>query len=745
MKSLLILSCMICLGAGGQLSPALTSAQLPAYSLQDTDPATEAGKTNGTAFYGVDLFTVTMLVQKITGKQFIFHTAPRSSQPQQPQAVTEEDLRGNYIYFVSDEDYSGDPDLFFRIYESLLEQVGFALLPVIVDKEKKVEIYKIIKIREVIGGRPGQMREQMLRDKPFPLIEDEDFAVRERVISRIFKLKYVTPSTIMSQLAQSRFTSTTIVPFDQEKILMMTDYDYNIKKFEKMIKLMDVKPVRPEMATIRLKYALATDVVEMLQGVLPAIFATGRAPVTRPPGTHPTNAPSTQQISDEGEYVAADNRTNSIVVVASKEKMELIKKIVIEDLDVDLPDRETVGMFVYRLTHLKANDAAQMVGQIMAGYFREQAPTIPTTPTTPPPTPTTPTTPSQPPQPVTVTGERFRVIPDPRTNSLIIVTDRNAYATIKQKVLDVLDKRTPQLLLKVTVVEITSGKDFDLAVELKRLVQARDSRFGFEYSHNFGLSTIEPPTDTNPFFNIVPVSTGTTGASAFLVRDRIGKIPTILKALETVAKGRILAEQELLTQNNQPAVFNDTRTTTVQVTDVQNIGGQAVQTTRPLEVQAVTTLNITPRISENMEVDLTLDFSTQRFGTAPGPNLPPDTTQRAINITNIRVTNTQTVVIGGATSEIESSSEQRVPLLSSIPLIGFLFRGSRESSQISRVYLFVTPYILYDDKGGDLVRHTQQREGLLRETDKDIRAVEYPSKLPDFKSTFIFAVPPEEE
>ncbi|MBI4244692.1 MAG: hypothetical protein HY606_11435 [Planctomycetes bacterium] len=737
-------------------------------SIQDGNDNQSSSK--GTTFLGVDLYTITLMVQRLTGKQFIFMSSAKSGIPNQPSlpiGADSDDLKSAVVYYLSDVDYSKDPELFFKIYESLLEQAGFALVPVQIDKEKKTETFKIIKVRSA----SKTINTNILREKPFPVVTESTTEIRERIITRIFKLKFASPTQVQQNLNNTGFIqNTVIVPFEQEKVLMITDYDYNIKKFESMLNLMDVETVKPVMEVIRLKYSLATDVVKTLESIIPNLFIQ-QSRTTTPTQPQPYYQPQPQPSAttpSQGGMVIPDTRTNSVLVVAERERIDIITKIIIEELDVDLPDRETTGIYIYPLIHIKADEASQIIGNVMAGYLGEQEPSTQPTPTpnptqpqpfprrtppgsttrTPPGTqPTQPLNPgtSQPNTAPPVIGDKFRVIPDLRTNTLIIVSDRNTYSTIKHKVLDLIDKRAPQILLKVSVVEITSANDFDLGFELKRLVKARNNRFGFEYSHNFDITTIAPIDPANPMIDVLPKSINEVGATAFLIRDKLTKIPIILKAIEDKATGRILSEQELLTQTNQIATFTDQKTTNVAVTRTVATATGAVTNKEPYPVEATSVLNITPRITDTMEVDLNIAFQAQRFGRQADPELPPDTTSREIQINNIRVTNTQTVVIAGAASDTQTIRERRVPLLADIPLIGDLFKRRTTQDTVSRVYLFITPYILYDEKTGDLLKLSQSREALLQQVDSKLKVIEYTYGNEGFKTAFRFVVPLNEE
>ena len=79
------------------------------------------------------------------------------------------------------------------------------------------------------------------------------------------------------------------------------------------------------------------------------------------------------------------------------------------------------------------------------------------------------------------------------------------------------------------------------------------------------------------------------------------------------------------------------------------------------------------------------DFSRSVLGT------PPKNTRETQ--TNLIVKNGETIVIGGIYTEEGSDSEAGVPLLSKIPLLGWLFKKETKTKDKTELLIFITPYI----------------------------------------------------
>ena len=63
-------------------------------------------------------------------------------------------------------------------------------------------------------------------------------------------------------------------------------------------------------------------------------------------------------------------------------------------------------------------------------------------------------------------------------------------------------------------------------------------------------------------------------------------------------------------------------------------------------------------------------------------------------ITNVKITNGATVVIGGLTREEVKSVNDKIPILGNLPLVGKLFQSSAESYQKKNLLVFVTANII---------------------------------------------------
>ena len=106
-------------------------------------------------------------------------------------------------------------------------------------------------------------------------------------------------------------------------------------------------------------------------------------------------------------------------------------------------------------------------------------------------------------------------------------------------------------------------------------------------------------------------------------------------------------------------------------------------------------LKLTPHISHGGLVRIELDSTfSEVIAGAAGTSVNTPTTSKREEKTVVSIQNGATVVVGGLISDEKTDVVQKVPLLGSIPLIGFLFQNTTKDDQKTNLLLFITPHVL---------------------------------------------------
>jgi type IV pilus secretin PilQ/predicted competence protein len=158
-----------------------------------------------------------------------------------------------------------------------------------------------------------------------------------------------------------------------------------------------------------------------------------------------------------------------------------------------------------------------------------------------------------------------------------------------------------------------------------------------------------------------------------------------LSALERTGKGKIMSTPRVSTQNNVEAEIMQG----VQI-PIQTIANNTVTVTWK---DAALILRVLPQITSANTVimRIVIENGSPDFSRAIQGN-PPINSQRAL--TQVRVVNGDTTVIGGIFLSTEQSTQSRTPGLHKLPLIGGLFKRNELNDEDRELLIFITPRII---------------------------------------------------
>ena len=293
--------------------------------------------------------------------------------------------------------------------------------------------------------------------------------------------------------------------------------------------------------------------------------------------------------------------------------------------------------------------------------------------------------------------EQITIVSDPNTFSLIV------YATKKNQewiglLIEKLDKRRPQVLIDVTLVEISESDTFDYDLQLV-------SKF----------PRLEPGGQMDKFPALLsPEDTGLPSdrvaeLGAFIGGSLSGQgfyadthIQALLTLMQKKGYGRVLAKPKILVNDNELGHIDATNTIYVsRSSSSATTTGEAVVSSSYTfdEFPSGIQLDITPHISkgELLRLEITMTRSSQ--GTpSGGENVPPPPKIENNIETTVTVPDKGTIILGGIIQLDQQKQTWKVPLLGDLPLVGGLFRKIGNSSNDTRLYIFVKGEILRPDE-----------------------------------------------
>jgi len=273
-------------------------------------------------------------------------------------------------------------------------------------------------------------------------------------------------------------------------------------------------------------------------------------------------------------------------------------------------------------------------------------------------------------------------------NRMIVVTSPRIIAEIRS-IVGSLDVPARQVMLEARVVEVSTDDAKRLGIDWDLLNQQ-------------GFVIVEGKTDSTSAPGQVP------GKLPFLRtksgnRDlyQFGRFSRQAKAFQVAidllireGNARVLANPKIATLNGQEASILIGTRIPFTVTGTVFAGGGAAPVERVEKEEVGIKLRITPLINADGYITTQINPEVSSVIAFQGQNgdLPVISTRQAT--TTVRLKDGNSVIIGGLLSEEKTKNVTKVPILGSIPVLGYLFQHQTIITSKKDLVIEVTPRIL---------------------------------------------------
>jgi type II secretory pathway component GspD/PulD (secretin) len=416
-------------------------------------------------------------------------------------------------------------------------------------------------------------------------------------------------------------------------------------------------------AVFRLKKGNASQLADMLNQVLNLSYRWNQSAGTVEPdtlkellaslGLDPATVfawPSGSQVR-----VAADVASNSLVVTSSLSAIAQLEALVAY---LDQEGAPASSVFVYKLQNARASELAKTLTDLFAASgsssnsgSRQQNIRILGYPTF-----------GQTISSGSANEQTIRVVADDVSNSLLLAAAPQALAEVKP-IIAQLDVMPPQVLIEAVVMEVTLDESTNLGLELSLNLPGGSGQIGWGSNLGSGLrySTID------------------------------GNLSATIQALSQSSQVDILATPKIATANNKQASIKIGHQFPYLTSSKEGEDGkvQNFYTYKDVGIQ----LEVTPRICESGQIALDVYQTSNSFAndvTIEGGSV---IAQREAK-TSVIVKDGQTMVIGGMIKDDSSVYTRKVPLLGSLPVVGYLFRRQETVKNKTELVVFITPRVV---------------------------------------------------
>jgi type IV pilus assembly protein PilQ len=285
--------------------------------------------------------------------------------------------------------------------------------------------------------------------------------------------------------------------------------------------------------------------------------------------------------------------------------------------------------------------------------------------------------------------------------SHIIVTDTENKVRDIAKLIEKIDRITPQVLVEVRIYDITSKDNLDLGIDWYAGRRTNYNTSGYPIDDDITVSKSGSDTYVSSISDPAiraGFSAGTSKTAAatdgYLQLGILNKhvdITAQLRAEQENINAKLLANPRIMVLDNETALFD---IVTEHPYVERTITGATVTETVKFKNVGIK-LGVTPHVTRDGMVRMRI---IPEFGVVIGQvqvsssDVPIVDTRKVDTIALVQ--DGHAVVLGGLRKKDTTRQINKVPLLGDIPILGTLFKFEGESTVITELVVFITPKII---------------------------------------------------
>ena len=237
-----------------------------------------------------------------------------------------------------------------------------------------------------------------------------------------------------------------------------------------------------------------------------------------------------------------------------------------------------------------------------------------------------------------------------------------------------IDKVTPQVIIEARIVEANTTFQRDLGVDWSLThgpFPGSSHALGGDLAYNAAM-------------NLPPAAyVGTLGITFNRLFGSQMVLNAKLQAMEKQNKVKIISAPKIRTLDNKTATIKQGYEYPFQTVDEGNVSIDF----KPIEL----TLEVTPLVTpdDRISIKVKVEKNDVYEQTAQGPALSTNSAE-----TELLINDGETIVIGGIIKSSNTFTEQGFPVLSKIPILGWLFKSELKSEVKNELLIFITTRIV---------------------------------------------------
>jgi type II secretory pathway component GspD/PulD (secretin) len=494
-------------------------------------------------------------------------------------------------------------------------------------------------------------------------------------------LEFIRKTDEGRKLVQRAVKDTAFVYGDKvSNLLIALAPEETIEIIKSLAKTIDEVAPSVEMQIIALQNADASQMKEIIEELFDigkssssseafAPMTAGAAPgapavAGAPAGAAGGEGGAVSRIEKETLAVAADPRTNSIIITGSASYLKMVENVV-RQLDAKAVEEQPTE--VIALKNAKAETIQKAVSTLIEGRIKLLQDAY-----------------GEALAPERLMEQQVTIVADEDSRKVILQASPK-YFKIVRDIIEELDAAPSQVMLQAVIVEVTLDDKIEYGFE----AVGQDLAF----TKNQTAPGIGPNEDYVVGTDVGAAGTGIAGFS-FSIRSEDFNL--LLRALDSDGKLQVLSRPQILARDNAPAEISIGQQ--VPYPTGSSISQETGSTTTAIEYEDVgVILKVTPHINPEGFVNLEVEQEISSISTSNiqiSENLTAPVFNKNAVTTIVSIKDGETVVIGGLITTTKDHREAKVPFLGDIPGLGLLFKSLTDSYSKKELLVVLTPKLM---------------------------------------------------
>lgn len=591
---------------------------------------------------------------------------------------------------------------------TFLDMAGFAIIPGPLPKTYRVTASASKDNRPsanrdplptYVGTPPNLLPNDDLKIRYVYFVENAELQTVERVID-----------------AMRSGTSAQLISIPQIRAIIITDKSSSIKSMLEVIREIDNINLPEELAVIKLQYSDAQNVANLYNDLV------GKKP-DQSFSFYRQKKPTTTQYFNDSTRVFAEPRTNSLIVLGTRENIKKVEDFIFKHID-KTADTNFASVFVLQLNHINAISTAKLINETITTFN-----TNPNNKNT-----------------ALVGGIRdgnkfftpqVYLVAEPASNKIIIKADYEEYLKIRE-ILEKLDVEQPQVAIKVLLLNVDLTNLKTLGTQIRNQANCCNTTPGaglfgnkvnFQYAGIGNVVTTDSvnnggTTSSNGAFrllgNLLNLADSINGNSIFgpgttlltLGKDMFG-FSSLLQILETYTRSSVIANPFLVTTNNYKSEIKVGETRRVVTSTVQGLQQAQAQG----DLNAMLRVVLRPQVSYDNMVKLDVYIELGQF-------IDATSQERLIKkiSTEAFLADKEVLALGGLIQDTITEVETKIPILGDIPILGFLAKNKTKTIRKTSLLILISPEIIQPHNPRVAEKFTSEKMIQAKETLADMRS-----------------------